>query len=368
MRLLPLTMVKPGMKLGKRIYNEEGLTLLGERVELTQSLLYRLGDHGVDFVYIDDPRTRDIVVQDMISDETRMRAISEIRGSFRTIMQDQMKRKAVGSLNVGKTFGSMMSMILDDLTCHKDAMIMLSNISVMDNYLFQHSLNVCIYATMLGMSYGYSRDELMTLGLGGLLHDVGKTQIPLELLRKKEPLTNEEYERIKKHTTFGYQFLKDEPNIPLISAHCAFQHHERMDGSGYPRGLKGDEIHEYARWVGLVDSYDAMTTHRVYRNAMLPHQAMEILFTGSQTLYEKKMIELFRDKIAIYPIGITVTLNTGESGVVVDLNAKMPHRPVVRILQDADGQELMNPSVEIDLSKKLSVMVTGVNEDKMEFS
>ncbi|GMX63804.1 HD-GYP domain-containing protein [Paenibacillus elgii] len=360
MRLLPLSMVKPGMRLGKKIYNSDGLTLLGERVELTQALITRLGEHGVDFVYIDDPRTRDLIVHDVLTEETRLQAITEIRTSFRKMMEDQVKRKLVGQLQVGKAFRGMMSMILDDLSQHKDAMIMLTNISLMDEYLFQHSLNVCIYATMLGMAHGYDREELMTLGLGALLHDVGKTQIPLELLRKKGKLSDIEYERIKHHTVFGFQFLKDEPNIPLLAAHCAFQHHERLDGSGYPRGLKGSEIHEYARWIGLVDSYDAMTTHRVYRSAMLPHQAMEILFAGSGTLYEPRQIALFRDKIAIYPIGVTVTLNTGETGVVVDLNANVPQRPVVRLLLDAEGQELKD-TPEIDLSKMLSVMITGVN-------
>ncbi|CAG7631279.1 HD-GYP domain-containing protein [Paenibacillus allorhizosphaerae] len=362
MRLLSLSMVRPGMRLAKKIYNEDGLTLLSEHVELSQSLINRLGCHGIDFVYIDDPRTRDIVVTDPISDETRVRAISDIRGSFRKIMEDQTKRRSVGSVKVGKVFGDMMKMILDDLGGNKDAMIMLSNISLMDTYLFQHSLNVCIYASMLGMAYGYSRDELLALGLGALLHDVGKTQIPLELLKKKDQLTEEEFVRIKKHADFGFQFLKDEPNIPLLSAHCALQHHERIDGSGYPRGLKGNEIHDYAQWIGLVDSYDAMTTHRVYRKAMLPHQAMDILYSGSGTLYEQSKIRLFRDRVAIYPVGVTVKLNTGETGVVVDLNSNAPQRPVVRILQDADGRELSNPTDEIDLSKHLSVMITGVNE------
>lgn len=332
-----------------------------EQVELTQTMIRRLMDLGVDFVYIDDPRTRDITVEDAISEETRIRAVSQIRSSFRQIMGDQIKRTSITGLQLGKAFRGIMDMILSDLSNHKESMIMLTNISAMDDYLYQHSMNVCIYSTMLGMAHGYSRDELMTLGIGAMLHDIGKTQIPLELLRKKEPLSDKEFELIKQHTVYGFQFLKDEPNIPLLAAHCALQHHERMDGSGYPRGLKGAEIHEYARLIGLVDSYDAMTTHRVYRSAMLPHQALEIIYAGSGTLYETQKIELFRDKIAIYPIGITVTLSTGEKGVVVDLNSKVPHRPIVRLLYDAEGQELQD-TPEIDLSKALSVMIVGVND------
>ncbi|UUZ93277.1 HD-GYP domain-containing protein [Paenibacillus sp. P25] len=360
MRLMPLHMVKPGMKLGKRISDEDGITLLGEQTELTQNLINRLRSRGVDYVYIDDPRTRDLVIRDTLSDETRSRALTEIRHAFRGVMDDQIKRKFASSSRLGQTFRGVMDLLLDDLLANRDAMIMLTNISVMDQYLYQHSLNVCVYTTMLGMSHGYSREQLMTLGLGAPLHDVGKTQIPPESLRKKEPLTDSEYEVIKKHAEYGYRLLKDEPNIPLLSAHCALQHHERLDGSGYPRGLKGDEIHEFARWIGLADSYDAMTTHRAYRSAMLPHQAMEILFTGTGTLYEKRMIEMFRDRIAIYPLGLTVKLNTGETGVVVGINEMVPQRPVVRIIQDAYGQEVCSPT-DVDLSEKLSLMITGVS-------
>ncbi|OXM84246.1 HD-GYP domain-containing protein [Paenibacillus rigui] len=364
MRLLPLSMVRPGMKLGKKIYNEEGLTLLGEQVELTQMLIQRLAKRGIDFVYIDDPRTNDVVIPDMISEETRLRATSEIRSSFRKLMDDSMKRNLSGYTQLGKNFREVINLIIDDLSGHQDAMIMLTNISVMDDYLFQHSLNVCIYTTMLGMANGYSRDELATIGLGAMLHDIGKTQIPIDILRKNGALTQDEFVLMKKHTEFGFHLLKDEANIPLLAAHCAFQHHERMDGSGYPRGIKGNDIHDYARWIGLVDSYDAMTTHRVYRKAMLPHQAMEIIFTGTSTLYEQKKIELFRDKIAIYPIGVTVTLNTGETGTVVGLNNLVPQRPIVRLFQNEQGEELAAPK-EVDLSKKLSLMITGVNNDSV---
>lgn len=361
--MLPVELVTPGMKLGKKIYNNDGLTLLNEGVELSANLLRRLVEHGIDYIYISDPRTDDIVIKDLISDETRAQAVSGIKQSFRKMMEEHIQRKTVGSVQVAKVFRNMLSMILDDLSGHQDAMIMLTNMNTMDDYLYQHSLNVCIYSTMLGMASGYSREELMTLGLGALLHDIGKTRIPLDILRKNGRLTDEEFAVIKKHAEYGYQFLKDEPNIPLLSAHCAFQHHERLDGSGYPRGIQGSEIHDYAKWIGLVDSYDAMTTNRVYRKAMLPHQAMEILYTGTGTLYEKSKIELFRDKIAIYPMGVTVTLNTGEIGVVSSLNASMPQRPVVRVLQDAGGQDVPSP-YEVDLSTQMTLLITGVNEIK----
>jgi HD-GYP domain-containing protein (c-di-GMP phosphodiesterase class II) len=348
------------MKLGKRIYSEEGLVLLAEGVELTHTLINRLGKYGIDFIYIADPRTDDIVIPQLLSDEVRFKAVSEIRASFRKMMDSSVKNKNAAPGQIGKALSEVVNMIIDDMSGHNDAMIMLTNISVMDDYLYQHSLNVCIYSTVLGMAHGYNRNELLVLGLGSLLHDIGKTQIPIELLRKNGKLTDEEFACIKKHAEYGYKLLKDEPNIPLLSAHCAFQHHERLNGSGYPRGISGAEIHDYAKWIGLVDSYDAMTTHRAYRRAMLPHQAMEIMYAGTESLFEKTKIELFRDKIAIYPLGVDVTLSTGEAGTVVGLNKIFPQRPTIRVLQSAEGQELTSP-IDLDLSQKLSVMITSVS-------
>lgn len=360
MRLVSVAACQPGVKLGKSIYNEDGRILLGENVELTEKILGHLNSHGINYIYIQDSRTDDIVIEDVLSDETRVMAMGLIRSTFRQLMGVSGKRKMAGALQLGKTFGQLLNAVIDDLSNHKEAMIMLMNMNVTDYYLYQHSLNVCVYSTLLGMANGYGRDEIQVLGLGALLHDIGKTQIDPKALNKPGKLTDDEYKEVQRHAELGYYMLKDEPNIPLISAHCAYQHHERLDGSGYPRGIQDGEIHEYAKLIGLVDVFDAMTSHRIYRAAMLPHQAIESIYAGSGTLFSKNMIELFRDKIAIYPLGVSVKLNTGEVGVVVDINSAFPQRPVIRVLRDADGTDLAAPH-EIDLSKKLTVMITGVD-------
>lgn len=364
MRLVSVKKCQPGMRLAKNIYNEKGMILLSVDVELTQNLLNRLLSKGISHIYIQDPRTDDIIIDDPISDETRMKATAEIRSNFRRLMEDNLQnRKVQHNHFIGKNFRDVVTMIMDDLTNHKGAMMMLSNISVTDHYLFDHSLNVCIYTTMLGMACDYSQDELSKLCMGALLHDVGKTKIPSQILFKEGKLTPEEYKIIQEHTTIGFKLLKDEPNIPLVVAHCAFQHHERINGTGYPRNVEGEAVHDYARWIGLVDAYDAMSSTRVYKEAMLPHQAMEILYTGSGTLFDKTKLEIFRDKFAPYPLGITVKLYSGETGIVVDINSSIPQRPIIRIIQDADGQEVT--PYEIDLSKKLNVMIASVNDIKV---
>ncbi|WP_341805046.1 HD-GYP domain-containing protein [Paenibacillus turpanensis] len=334
--------------------------MLAEHVELTEKLISRLQHHGISYVYILDGLTDDIVVPDLLSEETRRRATREIRNAFRKTMEEAGRKRPIHHQpSLGKTFREVLNIIVDDLTANKDAMIMLTNMSITDNYLYQHSLNVCIYSTMLGTAYGYTRDELTTLGLGALLHDIGKTHIPLEILAKPGRLTDEEMLVMRSHAEIGFRLLKDEPNIPLLSAHCALQHHERIDGSGYPRGIGGTEIHDYAKWIGLVDSYDAMTTARVYKSAMLPHQALDILYSGAGTMYDLDKLTLFRDKIAIYPLGLEVKLSTGERGVVVDVNSASPQRPILRMVTDEQGNEIKQV-YEVDLSKRLDLSIVGI--------
>ena len=359
MRLVAVESLRPGMRLAKNIYNDSGLVLLAENAELTQPIIDRLKSYGLRYLFVQDERTEDLVVPDLISEGTRTKAIRELKSAFRLAAEEHTRKRGLSSIQLGKKMKDVLNSIMDELSDHREAMIMMSHVSVTDQYLYEHSLNVCIYSVLLGMATQMDEEQLYTLGLGALLHDIGKLAIPLEILNKPDKLTAEEFEVVKTHTETGYRILKGVPNVPLVSAHCAFQHHERLDGSGYPRGIRGDEIHEFARLIGVCDVYDALTSHRVYRKAMLPHEAMEVLYAASNTQFDTRYVNLFRSKVMIYPIGMTVRLNTGETGVVVDLNVSTPHRPVIRILEDADGQPVKGV-VEVDLSKQLHIMITGV--------
>ncbi|KAA8999690.1 HD-GYP domain-containing protein [Paenibacillus spiritus] len=358
MRLLAVNRLQPGMKIGKKIYNDEGLILLAEGMELTDALISRLLRMDIGYVYVHDRDTDDVDIPAMLHDETRNQALKAIRSQFQEMSGASGITK--GFYHLDKKFSRLMENILDDLSNMESPMIMLQDMHTTDNYLYVHSLNVCLYTLVLGIAYGYSKQELNVLGMGALLHDIGKTQIPVRIVQKPGKLSDEEFRHMQAHTEIGYRILKEEPNIPLLVAHCALQHHERINGTGYPRGLKGDEIHEYGKWLGVADSYDAMTSNRVYKKAMLPHQAVEALYVGSGTLYEQKQLELFRDRVAIYPIGISVNLSNGESGIVVKIDPSVPHRPVVRVLNGPEGEKVA--PFERDLGKTLSLVITGVSE------
>ncbi|MNH89193.1 Cyclic di-GMP phosphodiesterase response regulator RpfG [compost metagenome] len=365
MRLISVTSLQPGMKLAKKIYNEEGLILLSENAELTEGLIRRLKELGLNQVYIADRLTEDVEIPEMISEETRRRAMQEIRTNFRKVTELSVKGRVYPFL--GKSFLKVVESILTDLSSREDVMIMMMNINSTDHYLYRHSLNVCVYTLLLGKVHGYNNDALSVLGMGALLHDIGKTKIPASILLKPDKLTDYEFDQMKQHTEIGFKMLKDEPGVPLVAAHCALQHHERINGSGYPRGIRENEIHEYARWIAIADSYDAMTTHRIYRSALLPHQATEMLYAGCGALYEKEKLEVFRDHVAIYPLGITVGLSTGEQGVVVRINHEVPQRPVIRVFSGPEGEVLKVP-YEVNLAVKLSVVITYVEGTEPELA
>lgn len=355
MHITQTSLLQPGEKLGKPVYTESGQILIGTNVELTSGIIRRLQDLGIETVYLNDPRTEDIVIEDSVSDETRQRATQMVYNTFSTMIESKKWNRTISLSKLGTEFRKAFEDILFDLQGKKELLIHLSGIYSSSNYLYTHSVNVGIYSAALGMALGLNRNQLIELGVGAMLHDVGKTLIDEKILDKPDKLTPAEFEEIKKHTTYGYDILREQPDIPLLSAHCALQHHERIDGSGYPRGLKNNEIHEYGKIVGLADIYDALISNRSYRKGYLPHEALDIIFASADK-FDLHMMTIFRDHIVIYPVGMMVRLTTGDKGVVVDVNSKHPHRPIVRILKNEKGENVT--PIEVDLSAHLSIMIT----------
>lgn len=367
MRLLPIRQCVPGMKLGKAVYSPEGNTLLRADAELTLSLIKRLERFGFDFLYIVDAQTEDIAILEPISEETRRTAYAAVYNAFRKFGEDFGPGSFSEYSAATRTVIKAMQLIHDELAANKPDMIVPMNINVMrpsewESHYCSNAINTSVYATVIGSLQHYREDEKLAFGIAALLHDVGNSRISPAILRKTEPLTQHDIQEIRKHTELGFDLLKNDLFIPEHSLQCILQHHERIDGSGYPNRLVGEQILDDARWLGLVDSYDAMTNPRAYRPAMLPHQALEVLYTGSGTLYDKRKVELFRDHTAIYPTGINVTLSTGERGVVSRINPTIKQRPVIRILQN-EAKETLKAPYEIDLSRNLSIMIDSIAGD-----
>ncbi|WP_108670652.1 HD-GYP domain-containing protein [Peribacillus acanthi] len=364
MRLLSTSSLKPGYKLGKCIYNERGQILLNEGVELTERLIVRLQELGIPYVYLADPKTENIVPSTTLTDQLRQQAIVTIEETFKDL---ELNESITGSFVVekaSKRFMELIRCILTEIKGNQELLTLLTNVYTYDNYIFSHSLNVTLYSLAIGIELQLNQKQLETLGLGAILHDVGKMMVPSEILLKPGKLSEHEFEEVKKHSEYGFNLLRGVGTLPLLVAHCAYQHHERLDGSGYPRGLREQDIHYYGKIIAVADVFDAVTSNRVYRKAMLPHHGLEILYAGSGTQFDTSIIEAFRKAVAIYPNGVAVELNNGYKGIVARQNSGLSERPVLLILEE-QGHEVATP-YEYDLKDHLDVIIVNCNAELFE--
>jgi len=320
-------------------------------MELTSRYIDRLINLGIDTVFIEDKMTEDIIPEDIIRDETRKEAVEAVYKTMTSLIDQPQLQRRTSVPNLGSTFRSVFGEILTDISSRRDVLVSLTNMHVMDGYFFHHAVNVAILAGIVGLAKGYNQSQLVDLGVGALLFDIGMTQLPKELWGKRTDLNDEERMRIRYHTEDGYNLLRTQHDISLLSAHCALQHHERWDGSGYPRGLAGKEIHEYAQIVAIADVYDALISPRPFRHSHPPNEATEFLFAAGNSYFDLELVKLFLKHVAVYPIASTVKLNTGHVGVVSAIDPLAPHRPTLRIVQEPDG----NPppiTYELNLNHK----------------
>jgi len=224
----------------------------------------------------------------------------------------------------------------------------LSDYSKFEDYLYCHIVNVCLISIEIGLGLGYERSRLVELGIASFLHDIGITKY-LDIINKSGKLTDEDYKKVREHPEYGIQILnKLDKELPKGVFDVVGQEHERIDGSGYPKGTKDDDIAEYAQIVGLVDVYEAMIHKRPYRNKHTPSQTINTIL-NNKNAFGYKIIKVLIERIGIFPLGFLVRLNTQEIGVVFKDNLKSPLRPVVNIIYDSNGQELKQPK-QIDLN------------------
>lgn len=238
--------------------------------------------------------------------------------------------------------------IVDSVFRNRDALLCLANLKDYDNYTFMHSVNVCILAVSFARHLGMTKMHLENIGVGAILHDIGKTRIPESILNKPGRYTEEEYNIMKRHVMLGVDILRKYENIPDDAMSVTMQHHERYDGSGYPQRLHGEKIALSGQIAGIADVYDALTYDRVYHKASSCHSTVKRLYEWGDTLFDRTLIERLILCIGIYPFGSFVELNTGHCGVVMSVNHQMLICPKVLILLNKD-KERQNPLL-VDLA------------------
>ncbi|MEX0964249.1 MAG: HD-GYP domain-containing protein [Pseudohongiellaceae bacterium] len=254
----------------------------------------------------------------------------------RAQIQENLKRLAAGEgINVTRIRSSVKSCV-KSIVANPNALLWLGRLRSKDNYIAEHCLNVGILAIAFGRHLDMSLDELEMLGMCGMLHDVGKLQVDQTILDKPARLSDEEFSVIKEHCRLGRDILANDENMPKQVIEAAFGHHERIDGAGYPRGVRANSLNLYTRIISIVDTYDAITTNRCYDKSRPATEAIKILFSCRNSQFEPILVEKFIECLGIYPTGSLVELKTGEGAVVIDSNKNSRLNPKVSIVLDEE--------------------------------
>lgn len=239
--------------------------------------------------------------------------------------------------------------MVDSIFRNQDALLPLARLKDHDNYTFQHSVSVCALLVAFGRGLKLDRPLIKELGIGGLLHDVGKAKVPDAILNKPAKLTEAEFTRMKSHVVQSMLILQHTPGISQIALDVAGQHHERYDGSGYPNHLAGEQISLYGRMAAIVDVYDAITSDRVYHKGMPPTAALGRLLEWSHHHFDPALVKAYVKSLGIYPTGALVRMESGRLGVVMEQNSENMMKPRVKIIFHSVHQRYLKPEI-IDLS------------------
>lgn len=280
------------------------------------------------------------------------RVHSEANLIIHNILQDARLGKQVNLELVAPAVQS----ITDSILSNNGALLSLCRIKDKDNYTFQHSVSVGALMVSFCHALGMEREAILQAGIGGMLHDIGKMRVPDAILNKPGRLTEDEFTQIKCHVAESMHILSATPGISLVSVQVAGQHHERHDGSGYPAGLKGEEISEMGQMAAIVDVYDALTSDRCYHKGMAPTDALRKIFEWSKFHFNPKLVQAFLRTIGIYPIGTLVLLQSGRLGVVVEQNEKSLVAPKVRVFFSSKSNSYIPPEM-VDLSRSHDAIV-----------
>lgn len=351
--------LKEGMILGKTIYGSKGEVLLTEGAVIKKAYINKIKELNYNGLYIVDEESDGIEINDVVDLSTRNEVVNTLKGAF-----DRVKKGLNDSLNTQKEINKLVENIVDQILRNDEILVNIMDLKRYDDYTYFHSTNVAVLSVIIGTELGLSEKELYELCLAGLLHDIGKMYVPEEILNKNGSLSDIEWEEIKKHPEFGYRITKDKFNIPTKAYVGIYQHHEKYDGSGYPKGLKGEEISLYGRILCIADIYDALVSDRPYRKGLSPSEAMEYIMAGGGYYYDSDLVQIFYKKVAPYPVGTVVELSDKRVAIVVSNKSNYCMRPTVKIIRDHLGNKV--EPYDVDLSHMdqsiVSVTITGIHK------
>jgi len=277
---------------------------------------------------------------------------TEVIGS---IMEDVRLGKQLAVEKITPVVESMVESVM----ANQNALLGLNRIREMDQYTFEHSVSVSVLLSAFAKHLGMPKEDIIEMGVGGLLHDIGKTKTPLQVLNKPAKLTNTEFEVMRRHVIYSEKILSQVPGISDIAVNIAKEHHERYDGSGYPLKKKGDDISLYGQMAAIVDVYDAITADRCYHKGMTPNSAMKKLIQWGGGHFNRDLVQAFINCVGIFPPGTLVSLSDGRIAVVLEVVSGKLLYPVVRVVFDSLKRSFLTPE-DISLSDQSDSSLTIV--------
>lgn len=351
--------LQPGMLVAENVYNSVNQLILPRDAVVTDKSVARLRFHSILSIRVYEDST----IEDLLKD------IPAPKRSYYDKLHDTEE-----FISFNKSFNSTADLFKDKISSineedlHVEASVMVSGIHSLldscrtgiqlfdllhcmrtsDDILYTHSINVALISAIIGIWLGYKSEDIDLLIQCGIFHDVGKLLIPQNIMSKPAALTAEEYNLVKTHTMRGYNLLRNKDIDQKVKL-SAMMHHERCDGSGYPLGIKGDQIDELSKIVAIADVYEAMTSPRIYRSAICPFDVIAMFEKDGLTLYDPKVLLVFLQNVTQSYLGNNVKLNDGTIGTIVYINKMAYSRPMIQA-----GEEY------IDLSKNPDKYITAI--------
>lgn len=331
----------PGMKVSEEILNSFGATLIQKDSVLDNYTINKLMELGIESLKVYEG------LEPEPSDSNRVAAIySEKVDEFKNIIKDIGNGKTLDTLRVQ----AIVRDINNNFTSVNDIVANLNSIRSIDEYTYSHSINVSLLCSLIGSWLNLNEVQRKCLSYCGLLHDIGKSKISHAILEKPGPLSPKEFEEIKKHSILGYKILEGNVAISKDIMLSVLMHHEREDGSGYPFGIKGNQISLYAKITAIADVFDAMTSDKVYRKRQTPFDVFAMFESEYLTKCDTNILLTFLRRIADYYIGSRVRLNNDDYGEIVFINQKAISKPIIRL----DDLSI------IDMSKEKSLFIAEI--------
>ncbi|MFZ5942570.1 MAG: HD-GYP domain-containing protein [Bacillota bacterium] len=338
MRGIDVENLKEGQKLAKPIYDASGRILLHKGTIIKSNYIKRLEELEIPFVYIEDQLVGPLETEDLIHDSVRIQSVKMIK----TTMEQAKVSKEIDIRYVSE----IVNKILDDIASASNLLVSFLDIRSKSIHLFNHSIAVAVLSIVTGMVMKLDQLKLKNLAMGAILHDIGKS-----IAQDEE------------HASIGFNLVRQNKDINIACAHVAFQHHERYDGTGYPRGLKGEEIHLFGAIAAIANYYDNLVSPTNMRDRMYPYQAIEKIVSESGRMFHPELVIAFTRNVVPYPVGSLVRINTGSLGVVIGLHTNFPTRPIVKLVTDKYGG-LLAKFPEVDLLEERTVFINEIISEK----